>query len=75
MAVRTVEDAEKIRELMIKLEQTLGGLKGKPVLKDLGVKAQIRNIALNNTSSTYPVVKGWIDELHISLSPAVAGSL
>lgn len=65
--VRTAEDAEKIRSLMIELQVKLDRNKhtewGQAVLDAPMVRAKIRNICVHNTTEDYPTVKGWFDDL------------
>jgi len=64
---RTQEDAEKIRELMISLQIKVNAAKHHEVhSKVMGTKlfkSRITAIAVNNTSETFPVVKGRVEEL------------
>lgn len=67
-AERTVQDAEKIRQLMITLQSDLAAAKktevGRQVLANKEIKAKIRHIAVHNTTSPYYLVKAWVDELN-----------
>lgn len=67
-AERTVQDVEKIRQLMIQLKADLDAASktdvGRQVLAHPDIKAKIRHIAIHNTSSPYHLVKAWVTELN-----------